>query len=206
MQRQESINAPHRAQEWQQRWLGPDNDLLGHRLDERCIADELDGIPQAVVTAHQDPLARQWCAIPDVLPMTWPVPARHASAGPQHRIADGPRRLERTTPHVRHPAGCTMLTELIVHGLARFSTPILSRCSATCMAQRHQAYPKVGASGSRPLLARGSATAAWRHIVVGAAAKSHWHSAVPSGRRSLQILRYAVVGWYSAASRRRIPG
>jgi hypothetical protein len=44
-----------------------------------------------------------------------------------------------------------MLTELIVHGISRFSRPT---------AQPYQAYRKAGASGSRPLLARGSVAAA----------------------------------------------
>src|SRR2546429_7611289 len=197
MQWQESINATYGVQEWQQRWLSPDEHLLGNRLDKRGIADELDGIAKAVVAAHQDPLARQRCAIPDVLQVPWPVPARHASPGTQHSIADGPRRLEGAASHVRHPAGCTRRTELTVHSLAHGSIPT---------AHLRQAYPKARASGSPPLSVRSSATAAGPHVVVGAALQSREHSAVPSGRRSPQMLRYAVGGWYSAASRRTIPG
>src|SRR4029450_5145984 len=69
MQRQEPINATHGVQERQQHWLGPDNDLPGDVLDKWGIADELDGIAQTVVTAHQNSLTSQRGAIPDVLQM-----------------------------------------------------------------------------------------------------------------------------------------
>src|SRR5215216_3926247 len=98
MQRQEPINATHGVQERQQHWLGPDNDLPGNVLDKWGIADELDGIAQTVVTAHQHSLVGQRGAIPDILQMPWPVPARYAGPGLQHSIADGPSRIEGTAP------------------------------------------------------------------------------------------------------------
>jgi len=83
------------VQERQECWLGPDYHLLSNRLNKRCIADELERISQAMITAHQNSLARKWCAIPDVLQMTRPVPARHTSSGTQYRIADRPCSFSR---------------------------------------------------------------------------------------------------------------
>ena len=111
VQRQQAVDAAHRAQQFEQgrlRTQGHLRDLLAERAQQ---ADELNRIAEPVITVDQHPLAGQRPPIPEELQMSRPAAAVFAlrDALLQNAIAHYPRRGEVATPDMHHPGICILL-------------------------------------------------------------------------------------------------
>ena len=87
----------------------PDNHFLGNLFDERCITDKLNSIAKTVVTAHQDPLARQgvpsqrYCRCRGQCQHGTPARARSIASLIVQAASNAPRRIQDTQQSARGP-------------------------------------------------------------------------------------------------------
>src|SRR5260370_26542401 len=85
--------------------LHPEDGVPGQPAKRCGKANELDGIAEAVIAAHQHALVPQRLASPDILQVPRPIPAALAAfeAAAQNLVADRPCRHEIATAHPRGP-------------------------------------------------------------------------------------------------------
>ncbi len=85
--------------------LHPEDGVPGQPAKRCGKANELDGIAEAVIAAHQHALVPQRLASPDILQVPRPIPAALATfdAAAQNLVADRPCSREIATAHRRGP-------------------------------------------------------------------------------------------------------